>query len=246
MKKGRLAGRRVVITGASRGVGFQTATRFLAEGAKVIGVARNRANLARAARAFKAYGRQFQPVLADMASPAGVARVAGAVRRRWGALDVLLNNAAVNPGHAPLAGERDAAMESTLHINVLGPHRMTHALLPFLRKGKHPRVINVSSGAGSDESVSTGTNMSAYRLSKWCLNGLTKLWAAELKGKVSVIAMDPGWVKTDMGGPSAPDSPTMSAERALAIVLLPVSVTGTYQAGARMIPWVKTRRLTRK
>jgi NAD(P)-dependent dehydrogenase (short-subunit alcohol dehydrogenase family) len=237
MAQGGLAGRRVVITGASRGVGFETAKRFLAEGAEVIGVARNRANLARAARAFKHHGKAFQPLRADTGKPGDAAKVAAAVKRRWGALDLLLNNAAVNPGHATLAKERDAEIEDTLRINVLGPHRLTRALLPLLLKGRHPRVINVSSGAGNEHSVSTGTTMSAYRLSKWCLNGLTRLWASELKGKVSVVAMDPGWVKTDMGGPAAPDSPTLSAQRALEIALLPASVTGTYQSGKQTGGW---------
>lgn len=237
MAKGRLAGRRIVITGASRGVGFETAKRFLAEGAEVIGVARNRANLARAARALKPHGKAFQPLLADTGKPGDALKVAAAVRKRWGALDLLLNNAAINPGHAPLAKEKDRNLDETLRINVLGPHRLTQALLPLLRKGRSPRVVNVSSGAGSDHSVTTGTNMSAYRLSKWCLNGLTKLWASELKGKVSVVAMDPGWVKTDMGGPAAPDSPTLSAERALAIALLPRTTTGTYQVGAKAAGW---------
>jgi len=233
--QGKLAGKRVVITGVSRGVGFEVAKRFLAEGAQVLGVARSRANLARANRTLRAYGRAYSSLLADVALPTSAARVAAAVKRRWGALDLLLNNAAVNPGSAPF--ERDRDLETTLRINVLGPHRMTKALLPLLRRGHHPRVINVSSGAGDRHSIETGTDMSAYRFSKWSLNGLTRLWANELKGRVSVVGMDPGWVKTDMGGPQAPDSPTLSAERALEIALLPFSVTGTYQCGAKEGTW---------
>ncbi|MEK7476042.1 MAG: SDR family NAD(P)-dependent oxidoreductase [Candidatus Coatesbacteria bacterium] len=231
----RLAGRRVVITGVSRGVGFEVAKRFLAEGAEVLGVARSRANLARAGRALRAYGRAYTSLLADVALPTSAARVAAAVKRRWGALDLLLNNAAVNPGSAAFEADRD--LEATLRVNVLGPHRMMKALLPLLRKGHYPRVVNVSSGAGDRHSIETGKDMSAYRLSKWSLNGLTRLWANELKGQVSVVGMDPGWVKTDMGGPQAPDSPTLSAQRALEIALLPPHVTGSYLCGAREGSW---------
>jgi len=176
-------------------------------------------------------------VLADVGTAAAGRKVAAAVKRRWGALDLLINNAAVNPGGKPFAAEGEHELDETLRINVVGPHRMTRALLPLLRRGRKPRVVNVSSGAGSEYSVATGTGMASYRLSKFALNGLTKLYAAQLKGKVSVVAMDPGWVKTDMGGPAAPDSPLLSAERALAIALLPFKVTGTYQVGAKPSGW---------
>jgi NAD(P)-dependent dehydrogenase (short-subunit alcohol dehydrogenase family) len=237
MGAGKLKGRRVVVTGASRGVGFQVAKRFLAEGAQVLGVARNAGNLARASRAFKSYGKAFSTLLADVGTPAAGRKVAAAVRRRWGALDLLINNAAVNPGGKPFAAEGEHELDETLRINVVGPHRMTRALLPLLRRGRQPRVVNVSSGAGSERSINDGSGMASYRLSKYALNGLTKLYAAQLKGKVSVVAMDPGWVKTDMGGPDAPDSPLLSAERALAIALLPFTVTGTYQEGRKVSGW---------
>ncbi len=229
--------RRVIVTGASRGVGYQIVRRFLADGAQVIGAARNAQNLAKADREFRTYGRQWSAVLADVGTPAGARKIAAAAKRRWGRVDLLINNAAVNPGHASFATERDADLETTLRINLLGPHRLIRALLPLLRKGKHPRIVNVSSGAGNQHSIETGTNMSSYRISKWCLNGLTRLWAAELKGKVSVVAMDPGWVKTDMGGSQAPDSPLLSAKRAAEIADLPFKITGTYQIGKKTGGW---------
>jgi NAD(P)-dependent dehydrogenase (short-subunit alcohol dehydrogenase family) len=68
----------------------------------------------------------------------------------------------------------------------------------------------------------------SYRLSKFALNGFTLLLAAELAGKVAVNAFDPGWVKTDLGGPKAPGSPTESARGALALVTLPLSETGKF------------------
>ncbi|MEK7766189.1 MAG: SDR family NAD(P)-dependent oxidoreductase [bacterium] len=237
MNMGKLKGKRVVITGVSRGVGFQIAMRFLAEGAQVLGVARNAANLARAARELRAYGKVCGFVRADVGTPAAGRKVAAAAKRRWGAVDLLINNAAVSPGGKPFAHEGEHELDETLRINVVGPHRMTRALLPLLLKGRRPRVVNVSSGAGSEWSITHGAGMASYRLSKYALNGLTKLYALQLKGKVSVVAMDPGWVKTDMGGPDAPDSPRLSAERALVIALLPFKVTGTYQVGAKVSGW---------
>ncbi len=74
------------------------------------------------------------------------------------------------------------------------PFRLTRALLPLLEKGHEPRVINVSSVAGSLDAM-VEPDIAAYRLSKWALNGLTMLRATELAGRVSVNAFDPGWVK---------------------------------------------------
>src|SRR5688500_10667480 len=146
--------RRVVVTGASRGVGYQIVRRFLADGAQVLGVARNRKNLAKADREFRAYGKAWSCVLADVGMPVGAKLVGRAARRRWSAVDLLINNAAINLGHDSLERAKPDDLETTLRTNLLGPNRLIRALLPLLRKGKQPRVINVSSGAGSAGSVS--------------------------------------------------------------------------------------------
>lgn len=234
-KQGKLAGKRVIITGVSRGVGFEVAKRFLAEGAEVLGVSRNRANLKRADRIFRPYGRAYSSVLADVAVPGSARKIRSAAARRWKAVDILLNNAGINLGGKSFEKEGEKGLEKTLQVNLLAPHRLTLAMLPLLRKGRKPRVINVSSGAGSLVSVKNSNSMDSYRLSKFSLNGLTMIFASQLRGKISVVSMDPGWVKTDMGGPQATHPPTLSAQRALEIALLPAKVTGTYQVGARTI-----------
>ena len=76
-----------------------------------------------------------------------------------------------------------------------------------------------------------------YRLSKWALNGLTLLLSGELEGAVSVNAFDPGWVKTDLGGPNAPGSPTESARGALALVTMPFAVSGKFWKDGAEIPF---------
>jgi NAD(P)-dependent dehydrogenase (short-subunit alcohol dehydrogenase family) len=236
-ESGKLKGKRVVLTGISRGVGREIALLFLTEGAQILGVSRNRANLAKAGRDFSCWGKSYSAVLADVSSPAAPARIAAAARRRWSAVDLLINNAAINPGVEPFIKEPAGTLERTLETNVLAPYRLTRALLPLLLRGRNPRVVNLSSGAGSFHSVSHGKDMSSYRLSKFVVNGLTMLFANELAGKVSVVAMDPGWVKTDMGGPGATDHPSLSARRAFAIALMPASVSGKYLAGDQVLNW---------
>ena len=234
-KRGKLFGKRVIITGVSRGVGFEVAKRFLAEGAEVLGVSRNRANLRRADRQFRSYGRAYSSVLADVGAPRSANKIKAAAGRRWKAVDILINNAGINLGGKSFEKEGEKGLAKTLQVNLLAPHRLTLALLPLLRKGRKPRVVNVSSGAGSLNSVRNSNSMDSYRLSKYSLDGLTMIFASQLKGKVSVVSMDPGWVKTDMGGPQATHPATLSAQRALEIALLPAKITGTYQIGKKTI-----------
>jgi len=80
-------------------------------------------------------------------------------------------------------------------------------------------------------------DIASYRLSKFALNGLTMLLANELKEKIAVNALDPGWVKTDLGGPNAPGSPKDSAKGALALVTMPFEVTGNFFKDGKEIPF---------
>jgi NAD(P)-dependent dehydrogenase (short-subunit alcohol dehydrogenase family) len=232
----KLEGRRVVVTGASRGVGYETTKRFLGEGARVVGVGKDGPRLSRAAETLSTYG-DFAAVQADLCEPAAPARVAAAVRDRWGALDVLYSNAAilVNAGE-PRAFEDEApgTLEATLESNLLAPFRLTSALLPLLRRGREPRIVYVGSGAGTLEGLHID-GIASYRLSKWALHGLTMLQAKHWAGDIAVNTFDPGWVKTDLGGPNAPGSPVESAEGALAVVTLPFDTTGTIWKDGRQI-----------
>jgi NAD(P)-dependent dehydrogenase (short-subunit alcohol dehydrogenase family) len=234
--KHALAGRRVLVTGVSRGIGFETAKRFLREGASVLGVSRNESRLAAALEELRPLG-DVSVVCVDLSDPASPERVRAAVAKRWGALDVLFNNAAImeNSGD-PRTFEDEAAhaLEHSLQSNVLAPFRLTMELLPLLRAGREPRIVNVGSGAGTFEGIRLG-GIASYRLSKWTLHGLTILLSTHLAGEIAVNALDPGWVKTDLGGPNAPGSPVDSAEGALAVVTLPFSATGKLWKDSREI-----------
>jgi len=226
-----------VLTGVSRGIGFETAKRALAEGARVLGVAKDEARLAKATESLRGLG-DFAPLRADLREPGAPRRVEDAVRERWGALDVLFNNAAILIAGAARSFEDEPslALEESLEANVLAPYRLSMRLLPLLRAGREPRIVNVGSGAGTFEGVRLG-GIASYRLSKWALNGLTLLLATHLAGHVAVNGFDPGWVKTDLGGPNAPGSPVDSAEGALAVLTLPFEVTGKLWKDGVEIPF---------
>jgi NAD(P)-dependent dehydrogenase (short-subunit alcohol dehydrogenase family) len=237
---GKLAGRRIVITGASRGVGYETSKRFLLEGARVVGVARDEARLSAAAKELSTVGSgDFEPVVCDLGRAGEERRVFEAVKERWGALDMLVNNAAVmfnSDDAVGLLEEAESVLERTLEVNLMAPFRLVRVLLPLLEQSDDPRIINVSSGAGSFEAMRS-KGLASYRLSKWALNGLTMLLAAQLERRIPVNAFDPGWVKTGMGGPAAPGSPTESAEGALALATLERSQTGKFWKDGNEIPY---------
>lgn len=233
-----LAGRRICITGISRGVGFETAKLFLREGAELVGVAREPERLERARRELDVSGKKLSVLALDLTLRDASARVAAEVEKRFGALDVLFNNAAVQidgsvKGVAELS---DTVMDQAFSQNFWAPYRLVRALLPLLRRGTEPRLVNVSSGAGNFESMRS-LDIPSYRLTKWTLNGFTMLLARELAGKVAVNAFDPGWVKTDLGGPNAPGHPSESAVGALAIVTMPFSETGKFWKDGKEIPF---------
>jgi NAD(P)-dependent dehydrogenase (short-subunit alcohol dehydrogenase family) len=233
-----LAGRRILITGVSRGVGFETARLLLEEGAEIIGVARDHARLERARAALDPGGTRLTVVATELTAEDAPARLAAAVEARWGALDVLFNNAAVQIDGSVrgIATLPEAVFQSSLAANLVAPYRVTRALLPLLRRGVEPRIVNVSSGAGNLESMRM-RDIPSYRLSKWALNGLTLLLSGELEGVMSVNAFDPGWVKTDLGGPNAPGEPADSARGALAVVTLPFETTGKFWKDGVEIPF---------
>jgi NAD(P)-dependent dehydrogenase (short-subunit alcohol dehydrogenase family) len=233
-----LLGQRIVITGVSRGVGFETAKLFLQEGAEILGVARDPERLERARCELDPGGNRLTVLAADLTARDAAARVAGAVEGRFGALDVLFSNAAVQiDGDVQGTSEvAEPVMAQAFAANFWAPYFVARALLPLLRRGREPRLVNVSSGAGNFESMRT-LGIPSYRLSKWALNGLTMLLARELAGKVAVNAFDPGWVKTDLGGPNAPGHPSESARGALALVTLPFSETGKFWKDGKEIPW---------
>jgi NAD(P)-dependent dehydrogenase (short-subunit alcohol dehydrogenase family) len=228
---GSLAGRRVFLTGISRGIGRATARLLLSEGALIIGCARDEARLsaAREALVIELGAAAFERVEVfplDLARPDAPARARERIEKKWGALDVLLSNAAImTEGRLTFEDEPEGTLERTLEVNLLAPFRLSRALLPLLRRGREPRIVHVTSGAGTMDGLEEA-GIASYRLSKWALNGLVRLQARHLAGQIAVNGLDPGWVKTDLGGPRAPGVPEDSARGALALLREPFTTTG--------------------
>lgn len=232
---GTLKGRRIVITGVTRGIGYETAKLFLQEGADIIGVGKQEESIKKVAKEFYSYG-PFQGIACDISMPGFQDNIVDTVNKRWGALDVLMNNAGIMIAWESLMKDSVDSLKQMMEVNLMAPFMLTRALIPFLLKGNEPRIINTSSGAGKLEALHN-TNIAGYRLSKWSLNGLTILLSTEFKDRIAVNSFDPGWVKTDMGGEQAPGSPVESAQGALALATLPFPQTGKFWHAGKEITY---------
>lgn len=132
-----------LVTGANKGLGYETARRLLQAGHTVLLGARD---AVRGQRAADQLGATF--ISLDVTDDASVAAAAELVRERYGCLDVLVNNAGIVGPRRPLGDITASEAFPTLDTNVLGVVRVTHAFLPLLRSAEHPRIVNVSSGTG--------------------------------------------------------------------------------------------------
>jgi NAD(P)-dependent dehydrogenase (short-subunit alcohol dehydrogenase family) len=229
---------RILLTGASRGVGLAAARALISEGSHVLGVARDAGRLKEAEKHLKALGPgTFTALCQELTVREAPAVVASFVEGLWGALDIVVHNAGISLAQGGgIMTEPEGHLETTLDANLLAPFRLSRALLPLLKLGHEPRLINVGSGAGTFDGI-LEPGIASYRLSKWAVNGLTMLQAKELRGVVSVHAFDPGWIRTDLGGPNAPGTPEEAAAGLLKALQLPWSETGQFHKDGHEIPW---------
>lgn len=191
-----------LITGASKGIGFEVARKLLERNYHVILTARSHAKAVKACAMLKSLN--CEPLELELTKDKSVAAALETVKSKFGQIDVLVNNAGIliDKGIAPSALQIEQLYQ-TLDSNLIGAIRVTNAFLPLLKKSSSPRIINVSSTWGSLNSLSESEGAApAYHISKAALNMWTVILAKELAG-ISVNSICPGWVKTDMGGTEA-------------------------------------------
>jgi NAD(P)-dependent dehydrogenase (short-subunit alcohol dehydrogenase family) len=219
-----------LVSGANRGIGAEI-VRQLAEdhGFLVFAGARDTGQLAET--------ESVVPVQLDVTDQATVDSARERIESDPGRLDALVNNAGIFGDPTGVEEyDLDQARE-VLETNTFGPWRLIQAFLPLLRRSDHPRIVNMSSGAGQLSDMDGGR--AAYRVSKTGLNALTRALAADERGSgVLVNTMCPGWVRTDMGGRSAPKSVEDGADTAVWLATLPDDgPSGGYFRDREPIPW---------
>jgi NAD(P)-dependent dehydrogenase (short-subunit alcohol dehydrogenase family) len=224
-----------VVTGGNRGIGLEVVRQLARRADTVVMGSRDPAKGERAAAAI---GDEHILVRRlDVTDPAGLAQLADELADRFGRLDVLVNNAAILYDTWQQASNADLdVVREALETNLLGAWRTVLAFLPLLRASAHPRIVNVSSEAGSLASMGGGEP--AYDISKAALNALTRKLAAELaRDGVLVNAVCPGWVATDMGGPGGAPVAAGAASVLWAVDLPDDGPSGGFFRHGRPLPW---------
>ncbi len=206
----------VLITGASRGLGAALAQALASGGARVGLVARRAADLEAALEVVRATGGTAYAIPADVGAKDDVYAIAGAAAALLGEVDVLVHNASTL-GATPLRLLADTAcedLEGVFAVNVVGPFRLTKALVgPMILRGRG-LVVNVSSDAG----VAAYPRWGAYGASKAALDHMTRTWAAELEGTgVRFVAIDPGEMDTAMHAAAVPEADRAALARPAAV-----------------------------
>ncbi|CDX27210.1 putative short chain oxidoreductase [Mesorhizobium sp. ORS 3324] len=228
------SGKMALVTGGNRGIGLETARQLAELGFTVlIGVR----DLAKGEAAASKLGGKVEPIALDVATPDAAARAAAEVERRFGRLDILVNNAAIHYDPSARALRPDwSVIREAFETNVFGAWRVAAAFAPLLGVSGHGRLVNVSSEGGSLASMGAGAP--AYSTSKATLNALTRILAAELRGAgVLVNAICPGWVATDMGGPGGRPVAQGAAGIVWAATLPDDGPTGGFFRDGKRLPW---------
>lgn len=218
-----------VITGSHKGLGRAIAVKLaLNTDHRVIITSRNESDGVAAKQKLAEEGIDVDYRTLDVESDSSVVRFTKWLTDTYGRVDVLINNAGINPtgqaDEADMLTARAETMMSTFSTNVLAVHCVTQALVPLMQKNNYGRIVNVSSEMASLSLLGQDYYPPApsYRLSKAGLNALTVMWAKALSGtNVLINAYSPGWMQTDMGGANAPFTADEGAETALYLATLP-------------------------
>ena len=231
--------RLAVVTGSNKGIGFEVCRQLAGRGLRVVLTSRDEAKGRKAQGVLQKEGHDVLFHELDVTEKKSVAAIAKYLEKEHDRVDVLVNNAGILVGKydTSVLDEKESLFRDTLETNFYGALRMSQALIPLMQKHHYGRVVNLSSGLGQLDEM--GDGVSAYRVSKTALNALTRMLAtACADDNILVNSMCPGWVKTDMGGPTAERTVEKGAETAVWLAMLPHDgPTGGFFRDKKPIPW---------
>lgn len=226
----------ILVTGANRGIGFEIVRQLAALNHTVILSARDETKGRNALEKLKKQNLHVNFLLLDVTDAKQREKALEKIRKEFGRLDVLINNAGIGvKGDNTLVAVDKNVWRETMATNAEAPLMLTNALTPIMPKGS--RIINMSSGGGSMTDPVGGWSP-VYCISKSTLNAITRHLAFNLsRSGISVNAMCPGWVKTDMGTSAAPRSVEHGAETAVWLATADNIPSGKFWRDRKEIPW---------
>jgi NAD(P)-dependent dehydrogenase (short-subunit alcohol dehydrogenase family) len=207
-----------LVTGANRGIGLEVCRQLASQGLRVLLTGRSAPAVSDAVKSLASSGLHLQGEVLDVASQESVLACAARLDARGEHVDVLVNNAGIYPD-GDLLSIASEVLTETMAINFYGALWTARAWMPAMIRRGHGRIVNVTSGYGSFSEGLGGPP--AYAVSKAALNALTVRLAAEARGIVKVNAACPGWVRTRMGGSTAPRSVEEGADTIVWLATLP-------------------------
>lgn len=217
----------VFITGANKGIGYETAKQLGKQGYFVFLGARSEANGKEAVRRLREEGVEAEYISIDVANSSTIASAAEEVAALTSSLDVLINNAGISAGGNIPSEQNIEDIRRVYEVNVFGPIQIIQAMLPLLKKAPCGRIVNVSSGLGSLTFNSDpahehyGANPLDYNSSKTALNAVTVMFAKEFAGtSLKINTVDPGYTATDLNGNSGTRTVSHSAGTVAKLALI--------------------------
>ena len=230
-----------MITGANKGLGYETARRLIEKGHQVVVGSRD---VERGRAAASALGGGARVVQLDVTSDSSVDAAIADIARHEGRIDVLINNAGIPGRFAPADQLTAADATQVLETNVVSIVRMMHAALPLLARSTNPVIVNVSSGMGSfgrkvDGSLLGGADlvMPLYSASKAAVTMLTTQYAAGLPG-IRINAADPGYTDTDFNEHRGMQTTLEGTDAIVALATIGADgPTGQFHDRAGVVPW---------
>ena len=226
----------ILVTGANKGIGFEIVRQLAEKGNTMILTARDKSRGAEAVERLEKQGLTANFIPLDVTSSRSIQNAWDEVQQKFGKLDVLINNAGlIVPGDGDLLNSGPEVWAKTFSTNAEGPLRMAQTFYSLMPGGG--RIINISSGGGS-MTGSIGGWSPVYCISKTTLNAITRQLDHYLSSRgISVNAVCPGWVRTDMGGRGAPRAVEHGADTAVWLASEEKISSGKFWRDRKVIPW---------
>jgi NAD(P)-dependent dehydrogenase (short-subunit alcohol dehydrogenase family) len=228
----------VLITGTNRGLGLEFARQYLADGWEVYATCRHRASAYELRRLAENSDDKLRILAMDVTDPASIH--AAATELDGQAIDLLLNNAGIIGPRGQTIGNIDyKAWAEVLAVNTMGPMRVSEAFVEHVARSDRKLIVILTSGMGSIADNTSGGSI-VYRSSKAAVNMVMRSLAIDLAPRgITCVVVNPGWVRTDMGGPNATLEPSESirALRRLIATLGPEQSGKFFNHTAREYPW---------